>query len=306
MPNRLFQQGKSAIYAHVGGPNKRYKTREDYIATWGIFSRFCAGEEIYCKESLTRSIIEDFIEMSSTKSASTQHNYLSRISNVVARLRPDINIPTAKELGIPNRKYGRTQPIPEHEDVTRLLNYLDDTRQWRFKLIVELAYWGGLRRRETMLLPLYQARKRMNLGLDLEVRFGTKGGAGHSVERNVPSNPELSKALTESTYYELEENLIPGHLTRAQYSNIVSNSLLPILKKFNVQKLHDLRSAYACRRYEQLLGVKAPICGGIVPKSSNDRDSLLKKLSRELGHGRIQVITSYVGSFKVPEVLGYE
>jgi len=299
MPNRLFQQGKSAIYAHVGGPNRRYKTRQDYISTWHKFAAHCNQDGIECAEQLTVSTIEDFAELLSLKSASTQHNYHSRISIVIGRIRPDLQIPSRKDLDIPDRTYLRTRPVPNHSDVLRLIDYLSESNQWRFKLMVELAYWGGLRRREAMLLPLYQARKRAIADKNLEVRFGTKGGAGHAVIRDVPINTQLRQILLEASNYGLSDNLIPQDNTRAQFSNAVSNNLLPILKNFNIPKLHDLRCAYACRRYEKILGVPAPILGGEAVKYSIERDRLLAILSRELGHGRVQVMTSYVGSFRV-------
>jgi integrase len=298
MSNRLYQQGKSAVYAHVGGPDSRYKTRDDYLSTWGKFSTFCTSIGITCAEELTSTAIIEFAEAHADLSAATQHNYHSRVSIVVGRLRPDLDIPTRKQLGIPNRRYGRLIPPPNHDDVMCLVDFLEETKQWRFKLLVELAYWGGLRRKEAILLPLYQARKRARLHKDLEVRFGTKGGAGHGTERNVPFNASLRNAINASAMYELGENLIPDNENRVQFSNHVSNHLLTMLKQFNIACLHDLRSAYACRRYEQLLGAKAPVLGGSPVQASEDRDKLLKELSKELGHGRIQVLSSYVGSLK--------
>lgn len=58
---------------------------------------------------------------------------------------------------------------------------------------------------------------------------------------------------------------------------------------------HGLRHSYACRVYQDLTGEKAPIMGGgEVDKELDSRARL--EIARRLGHGRVDVTTSYLGS----------
>ena len=58
--------------------------------------------------------------------------------------------------------------------------------------------------------------------------------------------------------------------------------------------LHDLRSAYACERYQELTGHSAPAAGGEILDRGADLTAR-EKISAELGHGRIDVVSEYIG-----------
>lgn len=71
----------------------------------------------------------------------------------------------------------------------------------------------------------------------------------------------------------------------------VANS--PRLKGF-----HELRAAFACERYEHLTHHKAPIKGGQCYRADRSLDQLARRqISYELGHNRIDVVSSYVGGW---------
>jgi hypothetical protein len=57
-----------------------------------------------------------------------------------------------------------------------------------------------------------------------------------------------------------------------------------------------MRAAYACERYQQLTGVAAPIIAGERMVDKEDDKSARQVLAHELGHGRVDVISSYIGS----------
>lgn len=64
----------------------------------------------------------------------------------------------------------------------------------------------------------------------------------------------------------------------------------------DLKGFHELRAAYACERYEQITQHRAPINGGCCYESDRnlDRDAR-KHVSYELGHGRIDVVSAYLG-----------
>ena len=59
-----------------------------------------------------------------------------------------------------------------------------------------------------------------------------------------------------------------------------------------------MRAAYACERYETLTGFAAPVVAGerLASKALDQHTRTI--LSQELGHGRTEVIASYIGSSK--------
>jgi len=61
--------------------------------------------------------------------------------------------------------------------------------------------------------------------------------------------------------------------------------------------LHELRSAYACERYEAITGHAAPCAGGQILDKDVDYGARLV-ISEELGHGRTDVVSEYVGGRK--------
>ena len=67
-----------------------------------------------------------------------------------------------------------------------------------------------------------------------------------------------------------------------------------------LKNLHGLRHAYAQRRYKELTGWEAPINGGLTSKQLTPEQK--KKdyearmiITEDLGHGREQITTSYIG-----------
>lgn len=66
------------------------------------------------------------------------------------------------------------------------------------------------------------------------------------------------------------------------------------LQQHGIERLHDLRSAYACERYQQLTGHPAPVLGGQAPRPL-DR-AARRQIAGELGHGRTDITNSYIGA----------
>jgi hypothetical protein len=69
-----------------------------------------------------------------------------------------------------------------------------------------------------------------------------------------------------------------------------------IIHKHDLKGFHELRAAYACERYEQITHHPAPINGGHCYQLDRrlDRDARVQ-ISYELGHGRIDVVSAYIG-----------
>lgn len=69
-----------------------------------------------------------------------------------------------------------------------------------------------------------------------------------------------------------------------------------ILHEYGLKGFHELRAAYACERYEQLIGFPAPVSGGRVHQEDQAFDQQARKqISQELGHNRIDVMNACIG-----------
>ena len=72
-------------------------------------------------------------------------------------------------------------------------------------------------------------------------------------------------------------------------------------KAGGLDHMHGLRHAYTLDRYEDLTGWKAPVAGGPARPELTDEERRIdtearKRLSRELGHGRIEIVRQYCGA----------
>ncbi|MNG14806.1 hypothetical protein D3C84_985920 [compost metagenome] len=91
-------------------------------------------------------------------------------------------------------------------------------------------------------------------------------------------------------------NLIAPH---ESYLNVLQEIIRPardILHAHNLKGFHELRAAYACERYEQITQHRAPINGGQCCQVDRNLDrEARRQISYELGHGRIDVVATYIG-----------
>lgn len=67
-----------------------------------------------------------------------------------------------------------------------------------------------------------------------------------------------------------------------------------VLQSSGIRGYHDQRAAYACDRYQVITGQPAPVCGGGIPDREADMAARYQ-ISEELGHGRADVASSYIG-----------
>ncbi len=93
-----------------------------------------------------------------------------------------------------------------------------------------------------------------------------------------------------------------------------SGALIPALEKYIQQRgrydgkcrsgdlsnMHGLRYTYAQMRYEVLTGWKSPFAGGpdrkaLTPEQRPIDTAARQQISRELGHGRIGIVATYIG-----------
>ena len=90
--------------------------------------------------------------------------------------------------------------------------------------------------------------------------------------------------------------MIPAGRNYAEQRRVYENET----RAAGLDHMHGLRHAYAIDRYEELAGWKAPAAGGPPRRELTGVSALIdtsarERISRELGHERVDVVRHYCG-----------
>lgn len=161
----------------------------------------------------------------------------------------------------------------------------------RTEMIALLAREFGLRSKEASLLDSRKAVEEGQKRGVITVREGTKGGRA----RTVPIVPSQLKTLQRAAQIQgKEKNLIPADQSWKTWRNGELRAGREALKGQGIHGYHELRAIYACNRYQQLTGLPAPVMGGKIENKTLDYQARMV-ISAELGHGRVEVVSAYIG-----------
>lgn len=221
-------------------------------------------------------------------------NLVSAINTVMHLVRDWSSVSPTKACGIAQRCAVRDTP-PLGVDRTVLKRSLEQLRgddQIRAAAVAVLARELGLRSKEAALMNTHKALQEARERGQVTIVDGTKGGR----PRTIPALQEQQlRALANAAALQgAGRSLIPVEQNWRQFrENTLRKGRFP-LQQVGITGYHDLRAAYACDRYQQITGYPAPvIAGGIVDKY---QDRLAREqISAELGHGRIDVVSEYIG-----------
>ena len=226
-------------------------------------------------------------------------NLLSSVNVVLDVMRGDSAVRVSPSELVGERSNVR-QEAPAGMDRERLqqaITELRDRGEDRVAAVAELARELGLRFREASLLNARAALHQAAEKGAVNITEGTKGGRGHIVDRWVPVLPVATDVLERAA--ELQgsgRNLVPGENSYAQWRDHAYHAWSQVSRGNDLKGFHDLRAAYAFDRYEQLTGSPAPvIIGERLVDKENDL-SVREIISAELGNGREDVVSAYVGS----------
>lgn len=188
-------------------------------------------------------------------------------------------------LGVDNRTY-----VTNIDKSVELDQRLDSISDPRVRVSLELQRAFGLRREESIKFsPTYADR-----GDRIVLKASwTKGGRA----REIPVRTAHQREVLERAYQIAGTgSLIPAERSYVQHLKVYERHTADA----GFSKLHGLRHAYAQERYQELTGWAAPLAGG--PKSrelspqqrATDREARMT-VSRELGHGREEITSVYLG-----------
>jgi hypothetical protein len=229
-------------------------------------------------------------------SESYSQNLVSAVNTVMSLAKDGDwqSVSPTKDCGIPERNFVR-QEAPESlnrdiyesgRDAVRA--EMDD----RAAAIVDLARELGLRSKEASLLDAQKSYLQAQETGKVTISAGTKGGRAR--ELTIKSETQLQALKNAAEAQKEGRSMIPQGENWKSWREGELRQIREIVKEKTGGGLHDLRTAYACERYQSQTGWAAPSAGGQIEDKTIDREARIV-VSHELGHGRIDVVASYVG-----------
>jgi hypothetical protein len=230
-------------------------------------------------------------------SAAYAQNLVSAVNTVMdlaTRGSWDSVSPT-KEAGIDQRSHVRTDPPPamDRESFDRAMESMRNSGMERQASIAELARNLGLRSEEASLLDAKSALKQATTKGEIRVDSGTKGGRPRTIK--ITDARQIATLERAAAIQGNHHSMIPSEMNWKQWrEGPLRAGREAVQSLVGGRGYHDLRAAYACERYHDLTGRDAPVFGGGIEDRESDREAR-QQIAEELGHGREDVASSYVG-----------
>ena len=294
------QPSKAGKFA-LTNKNLSFSSTATIAERWNQFVKFMDRNGIRDLEEIDRgSVIKYGVELSNriaseAISISYAQNLVSAVNTVMtlAKLGDWDSVSPTTECGIPERSHIRTTPPSGlcREEFYCALDKLNDNQLPEGKAVAILARELGLRTKEAALLDSNKALLEAQINKYVNITRGTKGGRKRKVP--VVSETQIQALLFSQHIQGKRSCLIPTGFTWAKFRSEQLRKTRETLQQHGITRLHDLRSAYACERYEQLSGQPAPVLGG---RNEGPLGHMARiKIAAELGHGRVDVTNSYLG-----------
>ena len=269
---------------------------------WNSFTAWAKENDVKKMENVTPELVKEYGQELAERvsqgemAAATAQNYVSAVNSVmtIATKGEWQSVSPTKACGIEQRSAVR-QDAPGALDRAaygRAVEAVRDQVGERAGAAVELCRELGLRSKEASLLDARGALAEAREHGAVTVDAGTKGGR----EREVPiTSPAQVEALQRAAAAQGgDRSMVPEGQSWAAWREGELRDAREIVQEHTGGGLHDLRASYACQRYESLAGHAAPCTGAAI--QDKDRDAAARlAISEELGHGRADVTSEYLG-----------
>jgi hypothetical protein len=292
---------KNALRSAAERSEISFSTARSLTERWGQFVVHVKSNGINKMERIDRDTVIDYGRGLAAKVARGEMS-ASRAQTLVSSVNTVMSLATTRwesvgavqHCGVPQRSAIRDAPPAGRDSYQRAVDALRESGNDRGASVVELARELGLRSKEASLLDaraaLDQARERGAIS----VQVGTKGGREREIEL---SHPERQIAVLERAAAAQAEDraLIPRDQNWYQWQQNDLREIRDVVREHTGGGLHDLRSAYAVERYQDLTGTPAPVVGGGVTCDRELDREARETISEELGHSRVDVVAEYIG-----------
>ena len=299
----MGKAGAFAANAAARAGNLSYSSAATLGERWQQFTRWARAEQgIKWMEQVDRQEVEAYgrglaerVDAGALSPAYAQ-NLVSAVNTVMdlaTRGQWESVAPT-RVCGIAERSSVRDTAPTGYDRVEygRALDAMRSSGLDRQAAIAGLARDLGLRSKEACLLNARAALVEALKTGQVTISDGTKGGRTREVPITTPG--ALEALRTAAALQGAGRNLIPEQESWRQWREGGLREGREALQAHGIARYHDLRAAYACERYETLTGHPAPVLGGVITDRDIDR-AAREQISAELGHGRIDVVSEYIG-----------
>lgn len=270
---------------------------------WGQFADWAREEGIKWLEDVDRQLVEAYgqelaerVEAGDMSPAYAQ-NLVSAVNTVMGLATHGQweSVSPTRDCGIAERSSTREEApgALDREAYARAVGAVRAEVGERAAAVVELCRELGLRSKEASLIDARSALTEALSRGAITISEGTKGGR----EREVPIASERQlEALSKAAEAQGDSrSLIPSEMSWREWREGELRDAREVVQAYTGGGLHDLRAAYACERYESLTGYAAPVVAGErLADRELDREAR-EQIAEELGHGRIDVVSEYVG-----------
>lgn len=312
-PNNPIKQiatffGTFRIPAAIGRKRKAsFRTQDDYQARLNTFVRTLRELNMPVRnlDEISKKQVRLYFQHMEREGKSAV--WMANINTAIRRFgiwigKPELCPPLGELMHEPWSGKRRIAAQKDHtwkqEEIDEVLGKVQDVCPMT-ALHIRLASLFGHRVQEFLMFRPTDAIQ----GDYIHLREGTKGGRTRMVPIETDEQRRwLNVALDEATHHPFGRLMAKEGMTLAQARNHFYNVLriCGVSKKNIGLTPHGLRHSYACNLYEQFTGEKAPIQGGApIDKELDNRARM--EIARRLGHGRVSVTTSYLGSHKALE-----
>lgn len=279
-PKRNYGYGRSLKYAakqalkvFIGN---RFSTIASNFHRFNLFADFCkkhnTNNAIYITQELFYNYALFVQERTFIGDISTHyaHNLISSVNVVMHAFRCDKQIwLSPRELFGPRCHIRKVAPNMSLISVKSACKKVRIEAGDNIALLIWLARLLGLRLREAILIDAKKALRQAKKNGFVDIRRGTKGGRGKKIERLIGSNNRIVFALELAVIsQDKRKSFIPDDEKLITFYRRIHRVALPILKKFNINKIHDLRAAFACDEYENEFGIEAPVISDVSVKKN--------------------------------------
>lgn len=160
----------------------------------------------------------------------------------------------------------------------------------RSSILLQVAF--GLRREEAIKFQPQAAMRGDHIALQAS---WTKGGRARTIPITTPEQREVLYRI--ATFIKGRGSLIPPQLSYVEQLKRYEYQT----RKAGYRNLHGYRHAYAQKRYLTLTGLPCPLAGGKRWDAMTDKEraadrAARRQVSAELGHARLKITDTYLGS----------
>ena len=307
---QLSYAGPQALKDMFGGG--LYGTVKAHSDRWRAFVRWCrseGGPEFNDARKINRQTLLNYawyLRQQSEQGSiciATAQNRLSSVNRTMGALRGDqyVKVPSpSKALGLQRTTVRTAAPQgQDREQVKRIVEALCESQLPRAAAIAQLARATGMRLREAILADFSRLQREAETFGRVNIQDGTKGGrSGASASRWITVDEHIRNALrfAEQVSPDGSRNLLAPNESYLDFQRGIVRPARHILHQHNLKGFHELRATYACERYEQITHHLAPVNGGRCYQLDRHLDQEARvQISYELGHGRIDVVSAYIG-----------